>query len=357
MRNFKIGKTTIGEDEPTYFIADIAANHDGSLERAIELIKRCAEAGANAAKFQNFKAETIVSDLGFKSLKRKQSHQSNWKKSIYEVYDEASISLEWTHKLKKACDDAGIEYFTAPYDLSVLDHLDRFVAAWKIGSGDITWHELIDLLSRKEKPVLIASGASNMNDVKNAMDILSKNKKEIVLMQCNTNYTGSLENFKFINLSVLKSFKKEFPNTVLGLSDHTPGHTTVLGAISLGARVIEKHFTDDNLREGPDHKFSMDPTSWSEMVRRSRELELALGNGIKVVEDNELETVILQRRALRTNKDLKSGSIIDSGNVIPLRPCPNDGLEPKMFPLINKKIIKKDIKKGDLIKLEDLSDN
>ena len=90
---------------------------------------------------------------------------------------------EWTHKLKEACDDAGIEYFTAPYDLAVLDHLDSFVAAWKIGSGDITWHELIDLLSRKEKPVLIASGASNMNDVKSAMDILSKNKKEIVLMQ------------------------------------------------------------------------------------------------------------------------------------------------------------------------------
>lgn len=216
MKNFKIGKTIIGEDQPSYFIADIAANHDGSLKRAVELIKRCADAGANAAKFQNFKAETIVSDLGFKSLKRKQSHQLKWKKSIYEVYDDASISIEWTQKLKEACDDAGIEYFTAPYDLKLLDHLDPFVAAWKIGSGDITWHELIDVLSSKEKPVLIASGASSMNEVKTAMDILSKNKEEIVLMQCNTNYTGSLENFRFINLSVLKSFKKEFPNTILG---------------------------------------------------------------------------------------------------------------------------------------------
>ena len=357
MKKFKIGNTFIGNDEPTYFIADIAANHDGSLERAIELIKRCADAGANAAKFQNFKAETIVSDLGFKSLKNKKSHQSNWKKSVYEVYDEAAISLEWTQKLKEECDNVGIEYFTSPYDLKILDHLNDFVAAWKIGSGDITWHELIDILSRKEKPVLIASGASNMSDVVQAMDILSKNKQEIVLMQCNTNYTGSKENFRYINLSVLKSFKQEFPNTILGLSDHTPGHTTVLGAISLGARVIEKHFTDNTLREGPDHKFSMDPTSWSEMVERSRELELALGDGIKIVEENESNTLILQRRALRTTKNLKAGSILNNDNVIPLRPCPKEGLEPKMFELVNGKILKKDIVKGDLIMLEDLIDN
>ncbi len=121
-------------------------------------------------------------------------------------------------------------------------------------------------------------------------------------MQCNTNYTGSIENFNFIELNVLKTYRKEFKNIVLGLSDHTPGHTTVLGAVALGAKVIEKHFTDSNEREGPDHKFSMNPTSWKEMVLRTRELERALGNDDKLIMENEKETVVLQRRAIRAKR-------------------------------------------------------
>ena len=124
-------------------------------------------------------------------------------------------------------------------------------------------------------------------------------KTDLALLQCNTNYTGSLENFKYINLNVLNTFKNIYPSMILGLSDHTPGHSTVLGAIALGARIIEKHFTDNCEREGPDHKFSMTPKTWKEMVDRSRELESSLGSGIKEIEKNELETVVLQRRSLR----------------------------------------------------------
>ena len=122
-------------------------------------------------------------------------------------------------------------------------------------------------------------------------------------MQCNTNYTGSLENFKYININVLKDYKKQFKDTILGLSDHTPGHETVLGAIALGAKSVEKHFTDDNNRVGPDHDFAMNPDTWKEMVLRARELELSLGNAVKKVEKNETETVIIQRRSIRLNKD------------------------------------------------------
>ncbi len=353
MKNIKIGTSEIGLEHPSYFIADIAANHDGKLSRAIELINQCAEAGANAAKFQNFKAETIVSDLGFRNLGNTKSHQKEWKKSVFEVYDDASISLEWTAHLKEACDNAGIDYFTSPYDLGILDELDRFVAAWKIGSGDITWHELIENLSQRNKPVLIATGASSLEDVKAAMSIINSHTKEVVLMQCNTNYTGSLENFKFINLAVINSYLKEFPNTILGLSDHTPGHTTVLGSISLGARVIEKHFTDDTTRVGPDHKFSMDPNSWKEMVIRARELEASIGDGKKKVEENETNTVVLQRRALRAAKDLEPGTLINSKNIIPLRPCPKDGLEPYRISEISGKVLRNKLKKGDIIKYED----
>ena len=359
-KSFDIGKRTIGIDHPTYFVADIAANHDGNLEKAIELINLAAESGANAAKFQNFFAETIVSDYGFKSLAKDQlSHQEEWekkfKKSVYEVYKNASIPLEWTPKLKETCEKAGIDYFTAPYDLSILDELDEYVVAWKVGSGDITWLDLIEDLSARKKPLLIATGASDLEEVKTAVKLAQKKSEMLVLMQCNTNYTSSIENIGHVNLSVLKTYSKEFENILLGLSDHTPGHSTVLGAVALGARVIEKHFTNDCSLLGPDHKFSMNPKTWKEMVKRTRELESALGNGIKKVEDNEKDTVVLQRRALRAAKDLFKGEIITDAHLIPLRPCPPNALTPAMKNDILGKILKININKGDIIKLSDTS--
>ena len=141
----------------------------------------------------------------------------------------------------------------------------------------------MDRISKLNKPILLATGASDMNDVIRAMDLISKNNSDVGLMQCNTNYTADLKNMKYVNLRVLNTFKQYFPNVILGLSDHTFGHSAVLGAVTLGARVIEKHFTDDNNRVGPDHKFAMNPNTWKEMVLRTRELENALGDGIKRV--------------------------------------------------------------------------
>ncbi len=351
---FKVNNRSIGQNEPTYFIADVAANHDGNLEKAIELINLCAESGANAAKFQNFKAETIVSDYGFKKLGGQLSHQSSWKKSVTEVYNDASISLEWTPTLKKECDKVGIDYFTSPYDINFLHYLSEYVAAWKIGSGDITWHEVIEKMSSYGLPLFLSVGASTMNDVRNTMNLIKSLKAQVCLMQCNTNYTASLENFKYISLNVLKTFKNEFPDTILGLSDHTPGHTTVLGAITLGARVIEKHFTDNNFNDGPDHKFSMQPIEWRDMVDRSRELELALGSTEKDIMDNELETVVVQRRAIRSSKNLKKGEKISRENIDFLRPCPVNALPPyKVKDILNKTLIK-DLLAGEVIYIEDL---
>ena len=199
----KIGSKLIGEKHPTYFIADIAANHDGSLQRAKELIYLAAEAGADAAKFQHFKAETIVSDNVFKSIGSKLSHQSTWEKSVFEVYKDASINLGWTPILKETCDKAGIDFFTSPYSLELVDHIDPFVPAYKIGSGDITWIEIIKYIASKKKPYIIATGASDMNEVSRAVQAGLKINKELALLQCNTNYTGSRENFKYINLNVI----------------------------------------------------------------------------------------------------------------------------------------------------------
>ena len=349
MKNIKIGKKTIGYGYPTYFVADIAANHDGSLERAKELIYLCTEAGADAAKFQNFKADKIVSKYGFEHMKDKFSHQSKWKKSVYQVYKEASISQDWTPILKKTCKKAGIDYFTSPYDFDSVDKVDPYVDVYKVGSGDITWLEIIDYIAKKGKPVMIASGASALNDVKRAMNVLMKRTKKIVLMQCNTNYTGSLENFKYINLNVLKTYQKLYPDIILGLSDHTPGHTTVLGAVTIGAKVIEKHFTDDNKRIGPDHGFAMNPKTWKEMIEKTRELELSFGDGIKRIEKNEEKTAIVQRRSLRAKRNIKAGEILNKKDLEALRPIFENGIPAfKIEKIINKKL-KKPLKKGEHI--------
>ena len=309
--SFNIGKNFISKNSKTYFIADIAANHDGSFKRALNLIKLAAKAGADAAKFQHFKAETIVSDLGFKSLKRKLSHQSKWKKSVFEVYKEASINFAWTKGLQKQCKKFNIDFMTAPYDLDYVDQVNKFIPAYKIGSGDITWLEIIKKIAKKKKPVIIATGASSIEDVTRAVNLVKKYNKKIVLMQCNTNYTAEDQNNSYLNLNVLKTYKKKFgKNVILGLSDHTFGHNSVLGSIALGARVVEKHFTDNNNRKGPDHLFSMNFKTWKEMIKQARTLEKSLGNGNKIIEKNEEESSVLQRRSIRSNCNLKKGTII-----------------------------------------------
>jgi len=325
---FQIGERTIGLNHPTYFIADISANHDGSLDRAKLLIRLAKEAGADAAKFQNFRAPKIVSDYGFKSLGGQHSHQASWKKSVFEVYQGASIPFEWTPVLKEECDRVGIDYFSSPYDFDAIEMLDPYVPAFKIGSGEITWPEALERMARRGKPVILATGAADIGEVQRAVHAILAINPQLALLQCNTNYTGSLENLKYVNLRVLETYKVMFPGLVLGLSDHTPGHATVLGAVALGARIVEKHFTDDRTREGPDHPFSMTPETWEDMVENTRRLERALGSGDKVVEDNEKQTVILQRRCLRAARAIKAGEIFSREMIDVLRPAPANAILP-----------------------------
>jgi sialic acid synthase SpsE len=324
----KIGNQLVGENHPTYFIADIAANHDGSLERAKDLIRLAKKAGADAAKFQNFSAPKIVSDYGFRSLGGQFSHQAKWKKPVFEVYKAASIPFEWTPELKSVCDEVGIAYFSSPYDFEATDMLDPFVPAYKIGSGEITWLEAMTYIARKGKPVLLAAGASTIGDVQRAVQAILPINPQLVLMQCNTNYTASKENYKHIHLRVLNTFHSMYPELILGLSDHTHGHATVLGAVAFGARVIEKHFTDDNNREGPDHAFAMNPVTWADMVERTRELEQALGSGDKFIAENEKDTAILQRRCLRAAKDIPAGTLLTREMIDVLRPAVAGAIQP-----------------------------
>ncbi|QSX07146.1 N-acetylneuraminate synthase family protein [Sedimentibacter sp. zth1] len=341
MKIIKIGEKEISMLNKPYFVADIAANHDGSLQRAFKLIELAKEAGADAAKFQNFKASTIVSRNGFDSMNGQLSHQKNWKKSVYDVYEDASISVDWTPLLKKKCEEVGIEYLTSPYDFHNVDIADKYSNCFKIGSGDITWKEIVEYIAKKGKPVLLATGASSIEDVERAVNTIEMYNENLILMQCNTNYTANDDNYNYINLNVLRTYKEKFPNAILGLSDHTYGYETVLGAIALGARVIEKHFTDDNNRIGPDHKFSMNPTTWCEMVISANKLYNALGDGIKKIESNEKETSVVQRRALYFKYNFSKGHILTKEDIFPLRPIRNGQIPPyDIEKLIGKSLVK-----------------
>jgi N-acetylneuraminate synthase len=346
----------VGRDHPTYFIADIAANHDGDLGRAKDLIYLAAEAGADVAKFQHFKAETIVSDTGFSSLpKGEMSHQAKWNKSVFEVYQAASINPDWTPILKETCDAAGITFFTSPYSQDLVDDVDPFVPAYKVGSGDITWPQQIAHMASKNKPVILAAGASTMDDVVRAVETSLALNPDTILLQCNTNYTGDRDNFRYVQLNVLRAFAAMYPDMILGLSDHTPGHAAVLGAVALGGRVIEKHFTDDNSRVGPDHAFALDPKAWRDMVDRTRELEMALGAGVKQVEPNETHTVVIQRRSIRATRDIAPSTPITEADLIALRPCPLDGIAPYDADKVVGRTARTLIRKGEHLRWQDLN--
>ena len=343
---FRIRDKEIGDENETYFIADIGANHDGDLQRAKDLIRLASDAGADAAKFQHFQAKTIVSKQGFNELRVGATHQSNWKKGVYETYEDASIDLAWNNELNEECEKCGIHFFSSIYDLDILTEMADLVPAFKIGSGDIDWTEMLEATSKFGKPVIIAAGASKLHEVENAINTIQLRNSDVALLQCNTNYTGSSNNFKYLNLNVLKSFKERFGDVVLGLSDHTPGHTSVLGAVALGAKIIEKHFTDDKNRVGPDHGFALDSYDWKNMISEVKNLEDALGDGIKTIENNEIDSFLVQRRSLRSKQLIKAGDHITSQNLVALRPRTQNGISPSELKNIIGKRVKNTLKEG-----------
>jgi len=386
-----INNRRISKDEPVYFIADIASNHNGDLVHAKELIHAGAESGVDAIKMQNFNAESIVSDYGFKHLDNVKTHQSAWKTSVFESYKAASIPFEWTLELKELATSLGIDYFTSPYSIEITKAVAPYVAAFKLGSGDITWHEEIVTMASYNKPVIIATGASTLEEVQGAMQAALDVNTQVILMQCNTNYTAAKneditltkERFANINLKVLETYASLWPEVPLGLSDHTHGDLTVLGAVGLyNCAAVEKHFTLDNSKTGQDHAFSMMPEEWLSMVKNTaalkkeiqpedsfeqrcekiknlaedgQYLDLTIGDGIKKLAPNEKNTVIVQRRAIRAARDLAVGTTITKEDLQVLRPCPTDGLAPYKMDQLLGKTLAVEIKEGDYLRLNQLA--
>ena len=240
---------------------------------------------------------------------------------------------------------------SAPYDFEAVDLMEELgVDFYKIGSGDITWHEMLEYIAKKNKPMILATGASTLAEVDEAVKIIeATGNRDLILLQCITNYPSKIAS---ANLNVLKTYQKRF-DIITGYSDHAPTDIVPLGAVALGAKVIEKHFTLNKKDKGPDHPHSMEPAEFASMVKRIRQLEAAAGSEDKQVVEEESETVIVQRRGLYAKRVIKAGEPLTAGDIDVLRPAL--GILPKFKSSITGKKAKRTIGAGEPIRWEDLA--
>lgn len=315
MKELQIGDRKIGEEYPTYIISELGSNFDGDIGRAKYLVDLSIDAGADAVKFQSFLPEKIISSENFLSSV---GFQSKWGKSVAEVYADASFPRKWHAEIAEYCANKRVTFFSAPYDKEAVDLLDELnTPVYKIGSGDISWHEHLRYIARKGRPMLLATGAATMAEIDKAVRIFrEEGNEQFALLQCVTNYPSPFED---ANVRVLPVLAAAF-NCVVGYSDHTPGSVVPIASVVLGGRIIEKHFTDDKTRKGPDHPYAMDFKDFSQMVTDIRKVEAALGDGMKRVMPSETETVIIQRRSLIAACNIAAGTIVTEEMIETLRP-------------------------------------
>jgi len=347
MVKIKIGNKLIGEGEPCFVIAEAGVNHNGDIKLAKRLIDVAKKAGGDAVKFQTFKAEDVVTknvalaEYQKKSIEKKESQLKMLKK--------LELSYEDFKKLKKYADKKGIIFLSTPDTEEDAVFLKNLVPAYKIGSGDLTNLPLLEKVAKKKKPIILSTGMSTLNEVREAVRVVKKQgNNKIILLHCTTNYPCPLEE---VNLRAMQTLKKEFDLPV-GYSDHTLGMIVPITAVALGAQVLEKHFTLSRDSLGPDHKASLEPKELKEMVIAIRKAEKALGVGIKKPTKSEEKIKGDARKSIVAMINIPKNTKITENMLIIKRP--GIGIEPKYFDKVVGKIAKEYIKKDALIRFEKL---
>jgi sialic acid synthase SpsE len=340
-KEIRIGSKLIGVGHPTYIIAEIGANFDNNIDKAKRLIDAAKQSGADCAKFQTFSTPKIVSEGGFSRMKLEGVHGS-WGRKISEVFKDAEFPREWHREISDYCKQVEIDFSTSPYDIEAVDlcmQLD--VPFIKIGSGEITWLEMLEYIAKKDKPLMLATGDATLSEIDEALrTIEATGNRNLVLMQCITNYPSKIDS---ANVNVLKTYQSAF-DVLTGYSDHSPGPVVALASVVLGGCVIEKHFTLNKADKGPDHPHSMSPTEFKLMVDYVREIECAMGSTRKEVVEEERETVFVQRRGLYAKRDIPIGTVIQANDIDVLRPAL--GIPPKFKNVVIGKTAKINIEAG-----------
>lgn len=338
----KIGNFDLQKDG-TYIIAELSANHNGSLQTALETIKAAKEIGANAIKLQTYTADTLT--LNCKNDDFMVSGGTLWDgKSLYELYEWATTPWEWHKELFEYARSLDIDIFSTPFDKSAVDFLEQFnPSAYKIASFEITDYELVRYVASKQKPIIISTGIATIEEILDVVNICKKEGNEnIVLLKCTSQYPAPLEE---ANLKTISNMKETF-GVEVGFSDHTLGVTAPIVAVTLGAKVIEKHFILDKSIGGADCEFSLDKKEFKLLVDVVRDTEKLLG----VVDYSLDEKKQKQRRfsrSLYVSKEIKKGEIFSLENIKSVRP--GFGLHPKYLNDILGKTALKDYKLGDRV--------
>ena len=331
----------IFKENGTYIIAELSANHNGSLEIALESIKAAKDIGADAIKLQTYRADTIT--LNSKKPEFMANPDGLWAgKNLYELYEWAHTPWEWHEELFDYAKEIGIDIFSTPFDKSAVDFLEQFEPpAYKIASFEITDYELIRYTASKKKPMIISTGIATLQEIQDVVDICrEEGNDDIVLLKCTSAYPAPLEE---ANLKMIPNLAQTF-GVVAGFSDHTLGITAPIVAVSLGAKVIEKHFILDKSIGGPDVEFSLDKEEFSQMVKAVRDTQKLLGK----VDYSMTEKKKSSRRFARSlyvAKDIKKGEVFTEENIRSVRP--GYGMHPKYLKDILGKVAKKDYKFAD----------
>lgn len=338
--HFKIGGKKVGDNNPVFIIAELSANHLGDFNLAVETIKSIKESGADAVKMQTYYPDTITLNCNNKYFKIGQD--TVWDGStFYELYEDAHMPWEWQPELKKIAEKLGLTVFSSPFDKTAVDFLeDMNVPAYKIASFEITDIPLIENVAACGKPVLISTGIAEFSDIELAIETCKKQGNDkIALLKCTSSYPAPLES---INLKTIPNMAERF-ETVVGLSDHTLEPAIPIGAVALGAKIIEKHFILGRELGGPDSKFSLEPQEFKSMVNSVRALETAMGEVSYELNDASRLSRDFSR-SLFVVKDVKEGELISEENVRSIRP--GFGLHPKYLRDILGKKFSENLEKG-----------
>jgi len=330
-----------------FIIAEAGVNHNGDIRLAHKLVDAAKEAGADAVKFQTFKAENVVSKLADKAEYQKET--TNSKESQYEMIKKLELSFEDFVKIKDYCDKKDIIFLSTPFDYESVGFLESLVPLYKIGSGEITNLPFLEYVAKKGKPMILSTGMSTLGEVEEAVKTIINvtSSLPLTLLHCVSNYPAKYED---VNLKAMLTLKEVFELPV-GYSDHTLGIEIAIAAVALGAKVIEKHFTLDRGLPGPDHKASLEPDELKKMVKAIRNVEKALGSGIKKPAQSELKVMKVARRSLVAARDIRAGEVIKESDILIKRP--GTGILPKFKEIIIGMRLTRDVKKDNPFDWED----
>ena len=332
-------------EESTFIIAEIGVNHNGSIELAKNMIKSASRCGVDAVKFQTFRSEDLVTE----NAKTADYQQKNANESSQlEMLKKLELTFEDFKELKDYASKCNVMFISSPFDINSVDLLENLnVSLYKLGSGELNNFELIDYVQKTNKPMILSTGMATLDEIKETYDFI-ENKENLIILHCITGYPTSFEE---ANLNFIKTLQSEF-DVPIGFSDHSPGIELPIAAVALGACVVEKHFTLDKTLEGPDHKASLNPVEFKTMVDAIRNVEVAMGDGVRKFSENELEIKKIARKSIILNEDISEGIRIEKKMLAIKRP--GTGIAPKYINQVIGRKVNQDLNKNAVLKWEHL---